>query len=188
MSKNSLLSLSSCCDFYFLPMAIQLLQQHLLKGYLSSTELLLHLSKIHWASVRLFLAQYLMALQYLLKTTFSSTFYTFIMENFIHIQKQYNELSIFTQHQQLSPLPFSPYLFEESSFLFVFLLQPGRLPCGILVPRPEIKPAPSAVKARSPNHWTARGVSQQFSYTISHVLNLFLMVCFILFLCLLYFL
>ena len=28
--------------------------------------------------------------------------------------------------------------------------------CAILVPRPEIKPAPSAVKAWSPNHWTAR--------------------------------
>ena len=28
--------------------------------------------------------------------------------------------------------------------------------CGILVPRPEIKPSPSAVKAQSPNHWTSR--------------------------------
>ena len=26
--------------------------------------------------------------------------------------------------------------------------------CGILVPQPGIEPAPSAVKARSPNHWT----------------------------------
>ena len=30
--------------------------------------------------------------------------------------------------------------------------------CGILVPWPGIKPASSAVKARSPNHWTAREV------------------------------
>ena len=28
--------------------------------------------------------------------------------------------------------------------------------CGILVPRPGIEPGPSAVKAWSPNHWTAR--------------------------------
>ena len=28
--------------------------------------------------------------------------------------------------------------------------------CGILVPRPGIEPGPSAVKARSPNLWTAR--------------------------------
>ena len=28
--------------------------------------------------------------------------------------------------------------------------------CGILVPRPGIEPGPSAVKAPSPNHWTAR--------------------------------
>ena len=30
--------------------------------------------------------------------------------------------------------------------------------CGILVPRPGIKPAPSAVKAQGPNHWTAREI------------------------------
>ena len=28
--------------------------------------------------------------------------------------------------------------------------------CGILVPQPGIEPGPSAVKARSPNHWTAK--------------------------------
>ena len=28
--------------------------------------------------------------------------------------------------------------------------------CGILIPRPGIKPVPPAVKARSPNHWTTR--------------------------------
>ena len=30
--------------------------------------------------------------------------------------------------------------------------------CGILVPRPGIEPTPSAVKAPSPNHWTARDI------------------------------
>ena len=37
-------------------------------------------------------------------------------------------------------------------FVFVFLA----VACGILVPGPGIEAAPSAVKARSPNHWTAR--------------------------------
>ena len=34
--------------------------------------------------------------------------------------------------------------------------------CGILVPRPGIEPAPSAVKARSPDHWTTREFSFVF--------------------------
>ena len=34
--------------------------------------------------------------------------------------------------------------------------------CGILVLRPGIEPAPSAVKARSPNHWTARKFPKNF--------------------------
>ena len=35
--------------------------------------------------------------------------------------------------------------------------------CGILVPWPGIEPMSSPVKARSPNHWTAREFpSQQF--------------------------
>lgn len=58
MFKISLLSLT---DFFFLNMAMQLLQR-LLKSYSSSPEVLLHLSKIIWAFVSLFLAQYLMAL------------------------------------------------------------------------------------------------------------------------------
>ena len=37
--------------------------------------------------------------------------------------------------------------------------------CRILVPQPEIKPGPSAVKAWSPNHWTSREVPQLQFYT-----------------------
>ena len=45
-------------------------------------------------------------------------------------------------------------------FFFLFLLfffWPHCEACGILVPRPGIEPgpSPSAVKAPSPNHWTA---------------------------------
>ena len=35
-----------------------------------------------------------------------------------------------------------------------------------LVPQPEIKPTPSAVKAQSPNHWTTRGFTQFFFHCI----------------------
>ena len=39
------------------------------------------------------------------------------------------------------------------SFLCFFL---AYVACGILVPRPGTDPGPSAVRARSPNHWAAR--------------------------------
>ena len=32
--------------------------------------------------------------------------------------------------------------------------------CGILIPRPGIKPVPPAVKVQSPNPWTAREVPE----------------------------
>ena len=41
---------------------------------------------------------------------------------------------------------------------FVSAVQP-RMACGILVPRPGIDPAHSAVEAWSLNHWTARELS-----------------------------
>ena len=34
---------------------------------------------------------------------------------------------------------------------------------GILVPQPGIEPRPSAVRVRSPNHWTAREYPVIFS-------------------------
>ena len=33
--------------------------------------------------------------------------------------------------------------------------------CGILVPQPGIEPAPPAVEARRPNHWTTREVPKE---------------------------
>ena len=41
-------------------------------------------------------------------------------------------------------------------FYFYLVFWPCRAACGILVPQPGIEPAPSAVKAWSPAHWTAR--------------------------------
>ena len=46
---------------------------------------------------------------------------------------------------------------SELGDLFLFFLAAlHSLACGISVPQPGTEPAPSAVKARSPNHWTAR--------------------------------
>ena len=39
---------------------------------------------------------------------------------------------------------------------FFFSFWPRSEACGILVPRPGIEPGPIALKAPSPNHWTAR--------------------------------
>ena len=40
-------------------------------------------------------------------------------------------------------------------FVFVFVFWPSHVACGTLVPLPEIESGPSAVKAQSPNYWTA---------------------------------
>ena len=39
--------------------------------------------------------------------------------------------------------------------------------CGILVPRPGIKPMPPALEAQHLNHWTAREVPQYLVITYS---------------------
>ena len=41
-------------------------------------------------------------------------------------------------------------------FCFVSFFGWAATTCGILAPTPEIEPEPRAVKAQSPNHWTAR--------------------------------
>ena len=49
---------------------------------------------------------------------------------------------------------FSP---EPMIYVFVFVFfQPSNAACAILVPWPETEPMSSAVKAYSPNYWTAR--------------------------------
>ena len=37
-----------------------------------------------------------------------------------------------------------------------FFFLPHHMACGILVPQPGVEPGPSAVRAWSLNHWTAR--------------------------------
>ena len=44
-------------------------------------------------------------------------------------------------------------VYSTLSTFFFWLHHPA---CGILAPQPGIEPAPSAVKAGSPNHWTSR--------------------------------
>ena len=45
---------------------------------------------------------------------------------------------------------------------FFFFFWPHHGACGVLVPQPGVEPAPSAVRAWSPNHWTAREFPQTF--------------------------
>ena len=53
---------------------------------------------------------------------------------------------------------FSFYFFRVKKIFFF-----GHVACGILVPRPGIKPRAPAVRALGPNHWTAREFSS-FSF------------------------
>ena len=46
--------------------------------------------------------------------------------------------------------------YEAFFFFFFFFSFFGLAACGILVPWPGTEPGPSAVKAPSPDHWTAR--------------------------------
>ena len=39
----------------------------------------------------------------------------------------------------------------------------GHVVCGILVPKPGIELGPSAVRARSPNRWTAQGIPSPYT-------------------------
>ena len=52
------------------------------------------------------------------------------------------------------------YNTSQESFFF----QSCHTACGILVPRPGIKPMPPAVDAWSLNHWTAREVPRNFFF------------------------
>ena len=49
-----------------------------------------------------------------------------------------------------------PCGYEEGLLTMFFFFWLHHSACGILVPQPGIEPRPSAVKAQSPKHWTAR--------------------------------
>ena len=57
--------------------------------------------------------------------------------------------------------------FRDHLFFFFW---PRCAAYGILVPRPGIEPRPSAVRARSPNHWTAREFPRPSLLSSSHLL------------------
>ena len=57
-----------------------------------------------------------------------------------------------------SPRAFGGLQTNDTLILFIFFIfyfiWPRHAACGILVPRPEAEPVPSATKARRPNRWT----------------------------------
>ena len=57
--------------------------------------------------------------------------------------------------------PYLPYF-----YFFTYLYA---VPHGIFVPQTQIKPRPSAVKAQSPNHGTAREVPFSFSNSVTYL-------------------
>ena len=61
-------------------------------------------------------------------------------------------------------------LFQICFFIFFW---PRRAACRILVPQPGIEPAPSAVKAQSPHHWTARDFPPSSFFTAFYPLHIF---------------
>ena len=62
----------------------------------------------------------------------------------------------------VSPSHGNRLCFPSLSVLFSFALAAH---CRLLVPQPGIEPRPLTVKARSPNHWTTRGIPIPTSLT-----------------------
>ena len=60
---------------------------------------------------------------------------------------------------------------ESQKLLNVFFGGEGHTTCGILVPQPGIEPAPTAVKAPSPNHWTAREFPKNIHFRNDSIKN-----------------
>ena len=59
-------------------------------------------------------------------------------------------------HQQSSRIGNLEKVFWSRRAFFLSFLNFGHIACGILVPWPGIELGPTAVRARSPNYWTAR--------------------------------
>ena len=57
------------------------------------------------------------------------------------------------------------HTFFERLILFIYFWSHS-VACGILVPRPRIKPVPPELKVQSFNHWTIRKVPHWWSQTI----------------------
>ena len=76
---------------------------------------------------------------------------------YIHVELE-NQKSLF--FHSLSFIHFCSFIISslllDSSLFFFFLFWPHLKAYGILVPQPGIEPGLLAVKAWSPNHWTAR--------------------------------
>ena len=54
-------------------------------------------------------------------------------------------------------------------FCFVLFFGAAATACGILVPQPGIKPLPSVVEARNPNHWISREFPESFKFLCSPI-------------------
>ena len=72
-------------------------------------------------------------------------------------QESWTVCLVETQSTRENPFKFAASVPVVCSCLSFFpFFWPRHVACEVSVPRPGIELAPSAVKARSPNHWTAR--------------------------------
>ena len=73
----------------------------------------------------------------------------------IYITRRKQKASVFGLNLQRSPYPCSLKMYYSSAF---FPPWQYRVACGILIPRPGIKPITPAGEVQSLNHWTTREV------------------------------
>ena len=71
--------------------------------------------------------------------------------------------------QKKKKIPYDGLKTSRRFFLFFFFFWPHHAAYGILVPPPEIKPSPHAVKVQSLNQWTAREDSLEVSLPLIYL-------------------
>ena len=108
----------------------------------------------------------------------NNSLYCSLLWHFFHIKKEKGkkvhwakralgvELGVLGVH---TCLPWTPLLGTKSHFpFFSFFILLHHTACGILVPWPGFEPGPSAVKAQSPSHWSAREFATICLFTLSY--------------------
>ena len=109
-------------------------------------------TSISWVSLCIFCILYSMPLIHM--SIPPPILHTWLLElfNILKLRKQISLTRFFIFKLVLTLL--APLHFHIHFFFFFF--GPCCMACGIVAPQPGTEPEPSAVKAQSSNHWTAR--------------------------------
>ena len=67
--------------------------------------------------------------------------------------------------------PYGDFLYSSKSryYQFIIMIWLCYMACGILVPRPELEPAPPVLEAQRVNHWAIREVPVMPSWTFRNL-------------------